>query len=135
MRYALLIVLGLVIGVVGTVVAMNALHSGPDFTGSLMTMQGFHLDALEANIKQNHCAVTDNVPHLQTLRALSNDLEPIFMAGIDKEKKQDFGQKASNLRASIDAVLAASPADCAAVGAAMTKIGHECKSCHDTFKH
>ncbi len=132
MRYALLIVLGLVIGIIGTVVTMNALHSGPDFTGSLMTMQDFHLDALEANIKQNHCAVTDNLPHLQTLRVLSNDIEPAFLP-IDNE--QDFRQKASNLRASIDAVLAAPPADCAAVGAAMTRISHECKGCHDEFRH
>ncbi len=135
MRYALLIVLGLVIGIVGTVMTMNALHNKPDFPRSLMTMQDFHLDALQDNIKQNHCATTDNVPHLQALRALSNDVEPIFMAGIDKEKKQDFGQKASNMRASIDAVLAAPPADCAAVGAAMTKIGHDCKSCHQEFRN
>ncbi|HEV2608322.1 MAG TPA: cytochrome c [Xanthomonadaceae bacterium] len=132
MRYAVLIALGLAIGIIGTVMAMNALNSGPHLPQSVMALQGFHMHALDTNIKQNHCAVTDNLPHLQTLRALSNDVEPAFLP---IENEQDFRQKASNLRASIDAVLAAPPADCAAVGAAMTRIGHECKGCHDSFRH
>jgi hypothetical protein len=132
MRYAILIVLGLIVGIIGTVMAMNALHSGPNYPHALMAMQSFHMDALDSNIKQNHCAVTDNLPHLQTLRALSNDIEPIFLP---VEKEQDFRQKASNLRASIDTVLAAPPANCPALSAAETKIGHECKACHDEFRH
>ncbi len=131
MRYALLIVLGLAIGIIGTVMAMNALNSGPHLPQGLMAMQAFHMKGLDTNIKQNHCAPTDNLPHLQALRSLSNDIEPIFLP-IENETR--FRQKASNMRASIDAVLAAPPADCASVGAAMTKIGHECKGCHDEFK-
>lgn len=132
MRYAFLIVLGLAIGIVGTVMAMNARESGPHLPQSVMALQVFHMRGLNTNIKQNHCAVTDNLPHLQTLRALSNDIEPAFLP---VENEQDFRQKASNLRASIDAVLAAPPADCAALGAALTRISHECKGCHDEFKH
>ena len=131
MRYALLIVLGLVIGIVGTVMAMNARNSGPHLPQAMMAMQVFHMHSLDTNIKQNHCAATDNLPHLQALRALSNDIEPIFLP---VENETRFRQQASNLRASLDAVLAAPPADCAAVGAALTKIGHECKACHDEFK-
>lgn len=132
MRHAVLIVLGLAIGIIGTVMAMNALNSGPHLPQGLMAVQDFHMHALDTNIKQNHCAVTDNLPHLQTLRALSNDIEPAFLP---IENEQDFRQKASNLRASIDAVLAAPPADCATVGAAFTRINHECKGCHNEFRH
>ena len=132
MRYALLIVLGFVVGIIGTVMAMNARNSGPRYPHSLMAMQAFHMDALDANVKQNHCLVTDNLPHLQTLRALSNDIEPVFLP---IENEQDFRQKASNLRASIDSLLAAPPASCAAVGAAITRIDHECKACHEQFRH
>ncbi|HTA65540.1 MAG TPA: cytochrome c [Xanthomonadaceae bacterium] len=132
MRYAGLIVLGLVIGIIGTVMTMGAFKSGPHMTGALMHMQAFHMDALDTNIKQNHCAVTDNLPHLQALRSLSNDIEPIFLP---VENESDFRQKASNLRGAIDSLLAAPPADCASVGAALTKLGHECKACHDEFKH
>ncbi len=132
MRYALLIVLGLAIGIIGTVMAMNALNSGPHLAEGLMGLQQFHMKALQTNIDQNHCAVTDNLPHLQALRSLSNDIEPVFLP---IEKEQDFRQKSSNLRASLDTLLAVPPADCAAVAAAKTKIGHECKACHDEFKN
>jgi hypothetical protein len=132
MRYAVLIVLGLAIGIIGTVMAMNALNSGPHLPESVMALQGFHMHALDTNVKQNHCAVTDNLPHVQALRMLSNDIEPAFLP---IENEQDFRQKASNLRASIDAVLAAPPADCATVRAAMTRISLDCKGCHDEFRH
>ena len=132
MRYAALIVLGLVIGIIGTVMTMSALKSGPHMTDALMHMQGFHMGAMDSNVKQNRCAVTDSLPHLQALRTLSNDIEPIFLP---IEKEADFRQKASNLRAALDASLAAPPAECASLGAAMAKIGHECKACHDEFKH
>ena len=132
MRHALLIVLGLAIGIIGTVMAMSARNSRPNWPQNLMAMQGFHMRALNTNIKRNHCAVTDNLPHLQTLRALSNDIEPIFLP---VENEQDFRQKAGKLRTSIDAMLASPPADCAAVGAAMSRIDHECKGCHDEFRH
>jgi hypothetical protein len=131
MRNALLIVLGLAIGIVGAVMAMNALNRGPHLPQSLMHMQAFHMDALDTNLKQNHCAITDSLPHLQALRALSNDVEPIFLP---IEKEQDFRQKASDLRASIDALLASPPADCPTVGAGMTRIGRACKSCHTEFR-
>lgn len=132
MRYALLIVLGLAIGIIGTVMTMNALNRGPHIPQSLMHMNDFHMDGLHGNIEQNHCAVTDNLPHLQALRVLSNDIEPAFLP-IDHEDV--FKQKASNMRATLDALLAAPPSDCAAVGAAMTKIGHDCKSCHQEFRN
>ena len=134
MRYAvpIALALGLVIGIIATVMTMSALKSGPHMTDALMHMQSFHMSALDTNIKQNHCAVTDNLPHVQALRALSNDIEPLFLP---VEKEADFRQKASNLRAALDAVLASPPADCATVGAALSKIGHECKACHDEFKH
>jgi hypothetical protein len=131
MRNVLLIVLGLVIGVVGTAMAMNALRSGPHIGESLMHVQGFHMEGLDKNVKTNRCAVTDNMPHLQTLRMLANDIEPAFLP---VEKEADFRRKASDLRASLDAVLAAPPADCPSVRTAQEKIGRTCKACHDEFR-
>jgi cytochrome c556 len=131
MRNALLIVLGLVIGVAGTVMAMASLKHGPSFPESLMKVQGHHMGALDGNVKQNRCAAADTVPHLQLLRSLANDIEPAFLP---IEKEQDFRQKAGDLRASLDAQLAAPPANCAAVQAAQDKIGKACKACHDEFR-
>ena len=132
MRYAILIVLGLVIGIIGAVSVMNALHNKPDHPRSAMEMIDFHMDGLEKNVDDNRCSVTDNLPHLQTMRALSNDLEPVFLPTANDA---DFKLKASGFRASLDIAIASPPADCAAVKAAMQKVGHECKSCHQQFRH
>ena len=132
MRYAILILLGLAIGAMGTVMAMNALHNKPDHPRSAMEMIDFHMDGLGDNLDAHRCAATDNLQHLQTLRALSNDLEPIFLpTGNDK----DFREKASNLRTALDATLASPPADCAAMQVAMKNIGHACRGCHSEFRH
>ena len=132
MRYAILLVLGLAIGIIGTVMTMNALNNKPDHPRSAMEMIDFHMDGLEKNVDDNRCAVTDNLPHLQTMRALSNDLEPVFLpTGNDA----DFKLKASSFRAALDTAIAAPPTDCAAVKASMQKVGHECKSCHNEFRH
>ena len=131
MRSALLIALGLVIGIAGTAVTIASMRHGPSFGESLMTMQDHHMDALDKNVELKRCAVADNLPHLQMLRSLSNDIEPAFLP---IESEQDFRQKAGDLRASLDAVLAAPPATCAAVNAAMEKIGKNCKACHDQFR-
>ena len=132
MRYAILLVLGLAIGIIGTVMAMNALHNRPDHPRSLMEVIDLHGDALDANVKANRCAGTDNLPHLQTMRALANDIEPVFLP-IDNEA--DFRQKASNLRATLDAALASPPSNCALVGAVLARLGHDCKACHSQFRH
>ncbi|MBS0195113.1 MAG: cytochrome c [Proteobacteria bacterium] len=134
MRYKvpIAIAVGLFIGIIGTVMTLSALRSGPHMTEVLMHMQDFHMDALDANVKANRCAVTDSLPHLQTLRALSNDLEPVFLP-IDKES--DFRQKASDLRAELDAALAAPPTDCVALRTTMSKIGRSCKGCHQEFRN
>jgi len=132
MRYALLIVLGLVIGILGTVMVVRAMNSGPDYTHSAMTMIDFHMDGMDKAIKENRCTVNDTLPHLQTMRALSSDIEPIFP---DLNTDAQFRQKASNLRASLDAAIAAPPTSCPAVGAVIAKIGQDCKACHSQYRH
>ena len=131
MRYAILIVLGLVIGVVGTAMAMNALNRGPHMTKSVMQVMDYHLDGLHATGVENRCAVSDTLPHLQAMRMVSNDIEPVFASTITDPR---FKQHASDLRARLDALLATPPADCAAVGTAMKRIGDACKACHQDFR-
>lgn len=131
MRYAILIVIGLVIGIIGTAMAMNALNRGPHMDKSVMQMMDYHMDGLHTTMQANRCAVSDAVPHLQAMRMISNDIEPVFASAITDPK---FKQHASELRARLDGLLANPPADCAAVGAAMSRIGNACKACHQDFK-
>lgn len=131
MRNVVLIALGLAIGVIGTAMAMNALNRGPHMTKSVMQVMDYHLDGLQTTSEANRCAVSDTLPHLQAMRMVSNDIELVFASTITDPR---FKQRASDLRAHLDALLATPPADCAAVGAAMKRIGGACKACHQDFR-
>ena len=92
----------------------------------------WHVGQLKNSTQQNRCAATDTLPHLQTLRAMANDIEPAFG---DLRDDQRFSQHASDLRASLDAALANPPLNCAGVGTTLGKIGDDCKACHQDFRN
>ena len=132
-RYLFMLLLGLVIGVVATVMVTRALHARKDhYPESLMYVMQAHTAALKRNVADNRCAATDTIPHLTTLRHLANDFEPAF-PGLRDEAA--FAQHASAMRASVDAVLASPPLNCAGVQAALTRVGDGCKACHDDYRH
>jgi hypothetical protein len=133
MRYLFLFVLGLVVGVVGTVMAVRALDARKDhFPESVMHLFSAHMDMLDANVTGNRCAATDTLPQLQALRTLANDIEPAFG---DLRDDSRFAGHASDLRAALDRSLASPPIACAGVQAAMKDIGAACKACHRDFRN
>jgi hypothetical protein len=100
--------------------AMRAIQARSDhFPGSVMEVMAWHVGQLKNSTQQNRCAATDTLPHLQTLRAMANDIEPAF----------------GDLRASLDAALANPPLNCAGVGTTLGKIGDDCKACHQDFRN
>ena len=132
-RYLFLFLLGLVIGVVATVMAMRALDARKDhFHDSVMHVQQWHLSQLGSNVQQNRCGATDTLPHLQALRTMANDLEPAFPDLADDKR---FADHASTMRASLDAALANPPLACAGVGTVAAKVGEACKACHQDFRN
>lgn len=131
-RYFFMAMLGLVIGVVATVMIVRALHERKDhYPEAVMYVMQAHMAALKANVAENRCAATDTLPHLSTLRHLGNDLEPAF-AGLRDEA--EFRTHAGGMRAAVDAVLASPPLNCAGVQAAMGRIGESCKACHADYR-
>lgn len=131
-RYFFLFLLGLVVGAIATVMALRALDARKDhFPDSVMQVQQWHLSQLKRDVEQNRCAATDTLPHLQSLRTMANDLEPAFEDLRDDER---FVKHASALRATLDGALAAPPLNCAGVGSALTKVGEDCKACHQDFR-
>lgn len=131
-RYLFLFLLGLVMGVVGTVMALRAIEARKDhFHEAIMHVQAWHAGQLKAGIDSNRCTATDALPHLQALRTMANDLEPGFPDLADDER---FAGHASQLRATLDAALASPPGDCAALGATLGDIGEACKACHQDFR-
>lgn len=132
-RYLFLFLLGLVIGVVATVMAMRALDARKDhFPDAVMQVQQWHLARLKANVDENRCGATDTLPHLQSLRAMADDIEPAFPDISDDPR---FVKHASALRATLDSTRASPPLNCAGVATAMARIGEDCKACHQDFRN
>jgi hypothetical protein len=132
-RYLFLFVIGLAVGVIGTVMAMRAIDARQDhFPGSVMDVQQWHMGQLKAAIDQNRCNATDTLPHLQALRTMANDIQPAFG---DLRDDARFAKHASDLRATLDKSLATPPLNCAGVGTALASIGEDCKSCHQDFRN
>ena len=129
MRSALLLVLGLVIGVVGTVFAMNALHSREPFSHTVMTLMSHHAGALNAAVKAQKCDAAQSQQHLSRLLQTQADIDEAF-PGVD----QPFKDEAAKLRERIQAALQAAPADCKALAAAIKPIGEVCQSCHQQYR-
>jgi len=131
-RYFFLFLVGLVAGVVCTVMAMRALEARKDhFPDSVMQVQQWHMGQLKANMDHNRCNATDTLPHLQALRTMADDIEPALPDLRDDER---FAKAASQLRAALDSARANPPLNCAGVGAAMKEIGAACKACHQDFR-
>ena len=131
-RYLFLFLLGLVIGVVCAVMALRALQARRDpFPEALMNVMAHQSGALRDSAKASRCTTNDTLPRLQSLRALSNDIESGFPGLRDDAR---FAAAASGLRAELDKALAAPPADCTQLAAVNERIGEGCKACHRDFR-
>ncbi|MBU8978133.1 MULTISPECIES: cytochrome c [unclassified Lysobacter] len=131
-RYLFLFLIGLVIGVVATVMAMRAIDARKDhFHDGVMHVQQWHLGQLKKKVEQNRCAATDVLPNLKALRTMADDLEPAFPDLADDKR---FAEHASKMRARLDAALANPPLSCASVGTLAQGIGESCKGCHQDFR-
>ena len=132
MRSLVLLVVGLLVGSLCTVIAINALNRGTDYPNAVMAVMGQQMKAMDKSVKQSRCASTDLTPRLQTLRFVANDIEPAFA---DMRDEVQFGRYAADLRSAADAALTAPPASCAAATAALSNLGKACDSCHRDYKN
>ncbi|WP_442684471.1 cytochrome c [Stenotrophomonas sp. JC08] len=131
-RYLIVLILGLLIGVVATVMAMRAIQERKDhFPDSLMTVLAKQSQLLRESQQQNRCAPNEVTPRMQTMRALSNDMDLAFPALKDDAR---FQRHASQFRATLNEALSNPPADCAALAVSLQKLGEDCKACHQDFR-
>jgi hypothetical protein len=131
-RSLILFLVGLAIGAICTVIAVNALHRGTAYPNAVMAMMGQQMKALDQSVKASRCASTDLTPRLQTLRFVANDLEPAFS---EMQDKAQFARYSSDLRAAADQALMAPPANCKAAVAAINNLDKACDSCHRDYKN
>lgn len=131
-RFLALFLLGLVVGAFGAAYLMRMWLGGPDtYPRAMMQVIGAQAGQLKTNVAQNRCNATDTLPHLQTMRALSNHLEPAFGNLRDDPR---FIEHASDMRARLDAALSSPPLNCAGVVAMQESIGQACDACHQDFR-
>ncbi|PWK91895.1 cytochrome c [Fulvimonas soli] len=129
MRAALLIVLGLAIGIVGTVFTMNALHERDPLPHAVMHLMAFHAGQLKQELKAQRCDAGTSQHHLVQLQAVSSDIAAAF-AGAD----EDFIKAADKLHAAVNGAVQSAPADCPALAAASKPINEACQSCHEQYR-
>ena len=134
-RYLFLFLLGMGIGIIGLVMVLRAIEGRKTwqdrFPEATMHVLDAHVQQLRATAAANRCNATDVLPHLQTLRYLANDPELAFPGLRDDAR---FSKHASELRSTLDSLLATPPLGCPGVEAAIKQIGVSCKGCHQDFR-
>jgi cytochrome c556 len=129
MRVALMILLGLVIGVIGTVNVMNALAARNPMPKAVMDTMGYHIGELKQALKAKKCDAPAAQHHLARLQSTASDIVPVFGIG-DKA----FTDDANQLQTRLQQAVQAAPANCEALAAAIQPVGETCKSCHQQYR-
>jgi len=129
MRTVLWILLGLVIGIIGTANVMNVLAERHPMPAATMHTMGYHMGALSGALKAKKCEAASIQHHLQRMQSTATDIVPVF--GIEEKP---FTDAASKLQTNLQEALQAAPADCAALAVVIKPIGGDCKSCHDKYR-
>src|SRR3546814_11179971 len=77
MRVALMILLGLVIGVIGTANVMNALAARNPMPKAVMETMGYHMGELKNAMKAKQCDPVKVQHHLARMESTSSDIMPV----------------------------------------------------------
>lgn len=129
MRAILLLVLGLVIGIIGTVNVVGALNARNPMPRAVMVTMNYHLGALKQAIKAKQCKAVDIQHHLARLQSTATDIVPVFAM-----TEKPFVDDAQNLQTRLQQALQAAPSNCAALTAAIKPVGEACKTCHQRYR-
>jgi hypothetical protein len=131
MRSLVALIVGLLVGALLTVVALNSMKKGTAYPNGVMAVMSAQMGQLDGRIKAKACAGPDLEANLGTLVALGNDLEPAFLPTADDEA---FSKYAADYRAAVDTALATPIANCGDASKALNAISATCKACHQQFK-
>jgi cytochrome c556 len=129
MRVALMILLGLVIGILGTVNVMGALDARHPMPKAVMHTLAYHMGELGHALKVKQCDAAQVRHHLERLQSTATDIVPVF--GI---AEKNFNDKTVELQTHLQQALQAAPANCAALATVIKPINDTCKSCHQQYR-
>jgi cytochrome c556 len=129
MRTLLLVVLGLAVGAMGATFAISALRQGTPFHSGVMAVMQHHMGALRANVRANQCDAKVSGARIDRMRQEAGDIGEAF-PGMDT----GFSRAASTLATALDGAVAARPATCEALAAALKPVGEACSACHQHYR-
>lgn len=129
MRSAILIFIGLMMGVLGSSFALNALHHRHAFPRGVMIVLGHHHKQLKQELAEDRCDLAKVRAQLDAMSVLTSDIDPAFAAANDAV----FSRYASDLSKAI-AQTRASEAQCPELEASAKQIGDACSACHRDYR-
>ena len=133
MRYIGLVLLGILIGALGTAAALNSLRASTAFPRGVMAVSGYHMGQLRDAVTAEPCRSDAAVAHMRALRVLAGDIEPAFLP--DGMQDATFSRYAREHEKLLDAALAgAAGAECGALKIELGNINDGCKACHRDYK-
>lgn len=132
MRVIGLIVLGVLIGALASIAALNALRPATAFPKGVMALLGHHHGGLRDASTATPCDSAAAARHLEALEVIARDIEPAFLS--PEQPDEIFARYAEQLRGAVHAARSEPAADCRALGEQVGRIGDSCKACHRDYK-
>lgn len=129
MRSALLIALGLAIGILGTAFAISALHQRTPLPKAVMTVMAYHMSQLEHSVKTQQCDATATRANLERLQSAALDIPGAF-----KGAEDPFLKSSDKLQGALRDAVAAAPGTCAVLATALQPVDNACDDCHKRFR-
>jgi cytochrome c556 len=129
MRPLLLVILGLVVGAMGAIFALSALHQETPFHRGVMAVMQHHMGALRANVRAKQCDAKVSAGRVARMRDTAGDIREAF-----PDMDAPFYAAGDTLVTALDGATAAPPATCEALSTALSRIGEACQACHRQYR-
>ena len=129
MKFVILLLIGLLVGAMGATVVVNTLRARDAYARGLMDVMQHHYSGLRESLRSGRCDATTSAHALAQLRALAPDVDTAIYA--DATPDAPFREFSERFSTTLDA---ATPADCAALGPHVQRIGKVCDECHQQYR-
>ena len=129
MRFVVCIVIGLLVGAIGTATLASILSQRNAYPRALMRVMQHQLGAARDAVRAEGCA---GIAHrLTMLDVLSTDITTAFAQGTSRERV--FLQYVDDLRKHVDNARRQT-GECSARSQALTDIANACEACHRDYR-
>ena len=129
MRSIVILVLGLAIGAIAAVSALNALRQRDAYPRGLMNVMQYHYATLRSDVRGQRCS--DSARHLAMLKTLTGDIDGAIFP--DSSPEPPFLEYETRLTQALDQSSAAAPT-CATLAPTLEKITAACDACHHQYR-